>query len=398
MNRVASTQDQSSCIAPYVNKLINTQQFAGVAWCVEHQGTVVEQGCAGFSDVQRQAMLQSDAIYRLYSMTKPVVSVACLQLIEAGLLRLSDPISHWIPAIGKQKVLHSDGRLLPLERPITVEDLLTHRAGYSYDFLPDCAVAEQYRQAQLVADGTRTLAELVQVLADCPLAWQPGTRWYYSYCTDVLAHVIECVCNATIGSCLHSSLFEPLGMGDTSFQVSPVNQHRLVSMYGQRELGLVPVITGHDNDLVAMNVDQSYPVNNEHFGRGGIGLYSTIDDYRAFMGVLMHGLSPTGEAMLSKPMLDMLWQNRLSVSQMPIDIGGNAYPGYGWGLTGRVMQDTGQAQFLTVNGEGGWAGAASTHFWVDRQNVFSGLVMAQYLGSNIPLGADVQALSYRLLS
>jgi CubicO group peptidase (beta-lactamase class C family) len=169
-------------------------------------------------------------------------------------------------------------------------------------------------------------------------------------------------------------------------------------MYGQRSLSQVPEDALVVNQLKAMSVDDSYPCESgETFARGGIGLFSTIADYLQFMSVLQTGRSSAGEPILSDAMLEFMWLNRLNADQMPISIGQSVFPGYGWGLTGRIMCNPAQSMLLTSLGEGGWAGAASTYFWVDRKRAFSGVVMAQYLGSAIPLGPDIQALSYSAL-
>ncbi|MGQ7847814.1 serine hydrolase domain-containing protein [Granulosicoccus sp. 3-233] len=393
--------ERGRVLETHVRRLIEARQFSGVTWCVEHQGRVVAQGADGHRDAQALQAMSEDTLFRLYSMTKPIVSVYCLQLIESGLLQLDDPVSRYIPEFGQQQVLASDGRLQALQRAMTIEDLLTHRSGLSYDFLPGCKVAEGYRDAGFAADGGRSLQELCVALAEMPLAHQPGSCWYYSYSTDVLAGVLERVSDKPLGTCLQESLFAPLGMEETAFQVGAENRSRLAQMFGQRELGQVPVAGATDrapvNRLQPMDVEQSYPSDSETFTRGGIGLYSSMRDYRRFMGVLMHGKTPDGARLLSRPMLDLAWQNRLRDSQMPITIGDKAYPGYGWGLTGRLMVDTSAALRLSACGEGGWAGAASTWFWVDPAREFSGIVMTQYLGSEISLGPDMQGLAYAAL-
>lgn len=398
MNTDIFDTDRLAAIRQYAQAQIDNDQFAGIAWSLRQNDCRVDEGVCGHSDHNRTLGVQSDTIYRLYSMTKPVISVRCLQLIEAGKLRLDDPVSRWIPAFANQKVLTPEGKLVAISRPIIIEDLLTHRAGLSYDFLPDCVVANHYREAGLAADGHRALSELVSILASLPLASQPGRRWYYSYATDVLAYLIECVCDQALDEDLRQALFSPLQMGDTDFRVPENQQHRLADMFGQRELSDVALDVGIENQLLAMNVEKSYPASGvDTFLRGGIGLFSTIGDYQRFMSVLMHGRSLDGRMLLSRPMLDLLWQNRLTPKQMPINIGGKDYAGYGWGLTGRVMAESGTTLQLSAPGEGGWAGAASTHFWVDRQNAISGIVMTQFLGSNIPLGFDIQSLCYAAL-
>ncbi len=393
--------ERSTVLDTHARRLIDAQQFGGVSWCIEQHGRVVAEGSVGHRDRQGLQAMTADTLFRLYSMTKPVVSVYCLQLIEAGLLQLDDPVSRFIPEFADQLVLGGDGSLQPLQRALTIEDLLTHRSGLSYDFLPGCKVAERYREAGFAADGSRSLQDLCVALAGLPLAHQPGTHWYYSYSTDVLAGVLERVANKPLGACLQEALFEPLEMQETGFRVSEENRSRLAQMFGQRELGEPPSPgasgTLPSNTLRPMDVERSYPSDSDEFARGGIGLYSSVQDYRRFMGLLMHGKAASGRTMLSRPMLELARQNRLRDTQMPITIGDKAYPGYGWGLTGRVMADTSAALRLSCRGEGGWAGAASTYFWVDPANRFSGIVMAQYLGSEVSLGPDMQALAYAAL-
>lgn len=382
----------------YADQQIAHSNFAGIAWCVEHKGLVVDEGVRGYSDYALERSLQKDAVYRLYSMTKPIVAVRCLQLLEAGRLRLDDPVSRWIPEFSSMSVLTESGALVPALRLITIEDLLMHRAGLSYDFHAGCPVAKLYREACLAADGTRSLKDLVSLLAGFPLAVQPGKRWLYSYSTDVLACVLECIAEQSIGDCLRAGLFSPLGMDETGFEVESSQQHRVVDMFGQRALGQVAVACVSTNDLKPMDVSESYPVSSAgKFARGGIGLFSTLADYRRFLPVLMHGNSPDGEPLLSAMTLNMLWQNRLNTAQMPIAIGDKVFAGYGWGLTGRVMSDLASTSTVSAASEGGWAGAASTYFWVDRTNAVSGIVMAQYLGSAVALGPSMQSLAYGAL-
>lgn len=398
VNSLYFHKDRLQALHHYADRQIAEQNFAGMAWCVEHRGAIVDEGLLGCSDHALERPLQSDALYRLYSMTKPIVSVRCLQLLEVGKLQLDDPISRWIPEFATMSVLTQAGTLEPAHRQITIEDLLMHRSGLSYDFIAACPVAKLYREARLAEDGARSLQELVRLLAGFPLALQPGQRWYYSYATDVLAYVLECVTGQSISECLREGLFEPLGMTETGFDVDSREHHRVADMFGQRQLGQVEVEICTTNELRAMDVAEGYPMSSEgKFARGGIGLFSTLSDYRRFLPVLMHGNSPDGEPLLSAVTLDMLWQNRLTSAQMPIAIGDKAYAGYGWGLTGRIMADTASSNTLSTAGEGGWAGAASTYFWVDRVNDVTGIVMAQYLGSAIAVGPALQNIAYGAL-
>ena len=375
---------------------VGAGRFAGVAWRVARDGAVVDAGLEGHADIERTRPLAADDVYRIYSMTKPVVSVAALQLVEEGRLSLADPVSRWLPGFARARVLRPDGTLERAARAPRVEDLLTHRGGFSYDFIPGCPVGTLCREAELVADGGRTLGELVDVLATLPLAHEPGARWHYGYATDVLGRIVELVDGRPLGEALHERLFAPLGMTDTAFGVPEAERHRLLPMHGARGLDEVAVdVDESAQRLAPLDVDRGYPADAAgRFARGGIGLFSTLDDYARLLDVLMDGGAAGGPRLLSGPMLELAWTNRLPRGQRPIRVGAKAFPGYGWGLTGRVMVDPGEALHLTSPGEGGWAGAASTWFWVDRARRFSGLVLAQYLGSAAPLGQRVQAAAY----
>lgn len=376
-------------------RYVDEKSFAGIAWRLQHGDTIIEDGVVGFADYRKERPLTANALYRLYSMTKPVVSVAILQLVERGLLRLDDPLARFVPGFANIPVLDRDGTTQASHRAIIIEDLLTHRAGFSYDFLPDCPIAEMYREARLAEDGSRSLESFVRTLTEMPLAQQPGSGWYYSVSIDVLACVLQRVLDRPLIECLRSLLFDPLGMDETRFGIADDQQGRLVDMYGLRQLGEVPPGEDPEQRLVPMDVEHSYPSDRpDTFARGGIGLFSTLAEYARFLPVLMNGRGGEGQPLLSESMVDLLWQNRLPDCQRPIAIGGREMSGYGWGLTGRIMVDTGQALQLTSKGEGGWAGAASTHFWIDRQQQRHGIVMAQFLGSSIPLGPDLQTAAY----
>ena len=210
-------------LADLAARLVANADFAGIAWRVTQRRRWVDEGASGHADHARARALGADAVYRLYSMTKPVVSVAVLRLVEAGRLRLDEPVGRWLPGFRASRVLGDDGREVDARRPVTVEDLLTHRAGLSYDFLPGCPVAALYREARLVEDGSRSLSALVERLGELPLALQPGSGFRYSFATDVLAHLLEIVHDAPLREVLTRELLVPLGMHETDFGVAPAD-------------------------------------------------------------------------------------------------------------------------------------------------------------------------------
>jgi len=349
------------------------------------------QGEAGWLDKPNGTALPENALYRIYSMTKPLVSVLALQLMEAGLVRLSDPVAMYLPGFKAAQVLQADGSQQAAKNAMLIEHLLTHRAGLSYDFLPSCDVARLYQSAQLMERGDRTLAQFVDVVADMPLAFEPGTQWRYSVATDVLARVLEVATATPLPTLLHDYILTPCNMQDTAFHVPPNEQPRVATLYGSRVLGQVPALLELPQALTPLNAGDSHPLHApDTFARGGHGLYSTTSDYQKFLTVLMHGTTPSGEQLLSPVMVDMMWRDRIPASQQPLFIGENPLPGYGWNLTGRVMIDLGAALSLTLPNEGGWGGAASTYFFVHRETGLNGVVMTQYLGSAIPVGDDLR--------
>ncbi len=389
-----SRMDRMSAVA---QGYINRKQYASIEWLVQRRGETLTRGQAGVADITSGAALPKQPIYRLYSMTKPVVSVLALILIEQGKLRLYDALVQFNRAFAGMRVLHPDGRLEPANRFITVEDLITHRAGFTYPFIHGCHISPYYRQARILEDGIIDLDEMMARLAKLPLAFQPGTRFRYSVCTDVLAHVVEKAAGMTIDRFAQQELFDQLGMVDTGYKVKPANLDRLLPMYGTGDLLAVPALDLQPHTLETSDANDFYPPNVDGHRRGGHGLFSTMDDYAAFARMLISGKTADGRTILSRPMLSMMRANRIPADQLPLTIGLQPLPGYGWGLGVRVMLDTGRALQLTNVGELGWAGAASTFFWVDPAEEMIGLVMSQFLGSALPLADDMRTAAYQML-
>ncbi len=385
-------------VAGFAQSMIDDKLFPNVAWRVALGDSVISEGGVGFQDTALTQPLRDDAIYRIYSMTKPLVAIAALQLIEENQLSLYQPVARYIPGFANNTILDNSGNQHPSKQPLLIEHLLTHRSGLAYDFLPDCPVAAMYREAQMAGDVGRSLGDLAHALSELPLSSEPGSAWQYSFSTDVLAHVLQCVAGKSLYELLKERLFDPLNMSEATFFVKPDQQHRLLPLYGVRDLGQEAIFTTEPNRLELMDVERGYPSNSPTFERGGHGLFSTLADYYRFLQVMIDGTSESGEVLLSVPMVNMMWRNRIPLSQMPLTIGDNPMPGYGWNLFGRVMMDTGYALNLSSDGEGGWSGAASTYFWVDRTMNFRGIVMSQYQGSTLPLGTEMQAMAYQALS
>ena len=377
---------------------VDRKQFSGIEWRVEAKGSALTAGQVGSPGANVSGPIPEDAIYRIYSMTKPIVSVMALILIEQGKLRLYDMLAQYNPAFRNMRVLLPSGELAPVQRPILVEDLLTHRAGFTYEFIAGCHIAPGYDAMDIAADGQCSLDEMMAKLAAQPLAFQPGTQFRYSVCTDVLAHVCEKASGRTMQSLLQEHILQPLNMVDTDYYVPEEKQSRLMPMFGISDVAemsfLNPPLV---QELIVSDVEEMYPSSNPAYSRGGHGLFSTTDDYFKFGKMLLDGKSPSGDTVISRKMLEMMLFNRIPPEQLPLRIGMNALQGYGWGLGVRIMLDPGQARSLTGKGEFGWAGAASTYFWVDPNEEMVGVIMTQYLGSILPLADDMRAAAYQML-
>ena len=376
---------------------IAAEKFSGIEWLVEKNGKHLYAGQSGFADFEQKTPIPENAIYRIYSMTKPIISVLTLQLIEQGLMGLQDPIVNYDDRFTSMTVLHPTGEIEPANTLITIEHLLTHRAGFSYEFIMGCHISAYYRDADIMRDAKRDLEALMDALCALPLAFHPGSAWRYSVATDVLAHVIQRATGKSIQSLLDELIFSPLNMRETRFWLKPEDLPRLMPMYGTGQLHCIPPISPYKHILKKMNVSAQHPTLSKNFCRGGYGLFSTTSDYACFVRMLLNGKTPSGEQFLSRQTMEMMMPNRVPASELPLRISYWPISGYGWNLIGRIMMDPKEAIAATTLGEFGWAGAASTFFWIDPKEQLTGLIMTQFIGSCAPLTEDFRNAVYEAL-
>ncbi|MBN44722.1 MAG: hypothetical protein CML94_04385 [Rhodobiaceae bacterium] len=388
--------NRKNVIQDIADSYVNRSLFSGIEWVAEKSGKIVLSGKSGYQNFEQKKPIPKNAIYRIYSMTKPITSVMALILIERGKLRLYDPVASFIPSFEKLKVMNPDGSIEDLNRPIIVEDLLTHRSGLTYDFLIGCHIAHLYKKKNISDDGRKSLEENCALLSELPLAYQPGTRFNYSVSMDVLARIIEIVNEKDFGDTLKEEIFNPLEMKDTGFGVDEKNLNRLMSTYGASNFKEIMNVGAHS--LKETNVSEHNPHDKgQTFRRGGTGLFSTSSDFLAFARMLLSGKSQSGKILLSKNMIDFMKVNRLPDYQLPIKMGPLSLPGYGWNLLGRTVLDRGQIMSQTGKNEFGWAGAACTYFWVDPDQDLIGINMTQYLGSMWPINDDLRVAMYQAI-
>jgi CubicO group peptidase (beta-lactamase class C family) len=347
--------EKLAAIATTMQKHIDDGTLVGGAGLVARGDKIIYAETWGQRDREQQLPIADDTIYRIYSMSKAITSVAAMLLVERGKLGLDDPISKHLPQLAEMTVLvKNDGQELvevPADREITVRDLLRHTSGFTYGFFGNSEVDKRYRRAGVLMTD-RTLKDTISKLSKIPLKNQPGTQWHYSVSTDVLGRVVEVASGQSFDQFLHDEIFEPLGMQDTFFNVPKEKQPRLAQMYVPDENGgLKPAGAGQSYRFVT-------PSNR--FYSGGGGLCSTVRDYLAFCQMLL-GEGKSGDVRLLKPeTVRSMHTNQLG------DAAGRS-AGFQFGLG------------FSIDGQGhySWGGAAGTRFWIDPKNKLITIYMTQ---------------------
>jgi CubicO group peptidase (beta-lactamase class C family) len=369
------SQERMARIAPVMKEQIANKVFPGAVTLIARRGQVVHFEAHGFLDAEKTKPMTKDAIFRLASMTKPIVSVAAMMLIEQGVMKLNDPIVTWLPELKDLKVetqkTDKDGKVttedVPLNRPIWVQDLLRHTAGFVYArSTKSPRIAAMYENANIEArEAVITGDAMLKALGTIPLAHQPGTFWEYSIAVDVLGLLVERVAKQPLDQHLKEMLFDPLGMRDTAFWVPQEKVSRLAEAL--------------DSDPQKEEMLKAYrvlenPAGKSYF-KGGAGLVGTAEDYLRFAQMVLNGGELDGRRYLSKKMVEfMLSDHTLGMGGTTIATTG---PGYGFGLGWGVRLYDGFAWVPGSKGDAMWAGAWGTSFWIDPTENLVGILMAQ---------------------
>ena len=395
-------------IRPVMQGYVDQKKIAGLSTMIARKGKVVHFEQVGQLDKESNKPMTEDAVFRIYSMTKPIICVALMTLYEQGRFQLTDTVAKFIPAFNDLKVLECDekgeAKEVDLARPPTIRSLLTHTSGLSYDFLEDFPVAELYRQAGILNNAERTLEELVHELSLLPLAFQPDSNWHYSLGIDVAARLIEIISGQALEQFLKENIFDPLGMVDTGFSVDPEEQHRIAVMYGLHDLcspkmtmsKLFDAWSSGFNERI--DVSATYPASKSvPFARGGHGLFSTSWDYLRFSQMLLNEGELAGVRILARKTVNLMHTNYLQDDLLPYVIADPPAYGYGFGLGSRVLMNVAESEKPGSVGEFGWAGAAKTYYWVDPQEEIIGILMSQSMMQFEKPEADLQVLTYQAL-
>ena len=349
-----------SRIGDWLRSEVAAKKIPGAVVMLLRRGKVAHVESVGQRRPDMPGAMQHDDIFRIYSMTKPIVSVAAMMLVEEGRLLLEAPVATYVPAfagvkVGVEKTDAAGGKTLELVapvRPMTVQDLLRHTAGLTYGFFGAGLVRKMYVDNQVGTRGELSNADFADLIARMPLAFQPGSTWHYSHATDVLGRVVEVVSGQTLGAHLKQRLTDPLGMPDTSFYVPEVaRQARIAEPFA-------------DDRTIGVNAFISNPREVQRMESGGGGMVSTAPDYARFLLMLRNGGQLDGRRYLSPRTVDYMTSNHLGpqVQRTPAYLPG---AGYGFGLGFAVRNQTGGAGSIGAAGEYNWGGAGGTAMWVD---------------------------------
>jgi len=352
---------------------VKSGRLPGAVLLVSRNGKLVHSDVIGVQDPKSGARMRRDSIFRIYSMTKPFVSVAVMMLVEEGRLQISEPVSKYIPELKDLKVgvekSDSNGghlELVPAAREITVQDLLRHTSGLTYGVFGKSLVKEEYKK--LNVDGwDQTNAEVMKKLAAAPLQFQPGTMWEYSRSVDVLGHLLERISGQPLDRYLQEKLFKPLGMKDSGFWVAPAKQSRIAEAFATDPDSKTPVSL--------IDIRQAPKLLS-----GGGGAVSTAGDYMRFTQMLLNGGELDGVRILSRKTVAYMLSDHLGAVRATSLQRGAAYlpgPGYGFGLGFAVRTETGEATTPGTVGDANWGGLGGTYFWVDPKENLSVVWMAQ---------------------
>ncbi|GGI78945.1 serine hydrolase [Polymorphobacter multimanifer] len=386
--------------AHLAEKYVTPGRLAGTLALIARHGEVEHLGVQGHADLERGKPMAEDTIFRIYSMTKPITSVALMMLVEEGRIALDEPVHKYIPEWKNLGVYvagtHKVGfQTRPCTRPMQVVDLLRHTAGLTYGFQLRSNVDAAYRAHKIgEIEKAGSLADMIAGLARLPLEFSPGEAWNYSVATDVVGWLVQVVSGQPFEAFLAERLFTPLGMVDTGFHVREGQAHRFASCYQPTRTGGIEL----QDDAATSSF-----LSPAEFISGGGGLVSTAQDYLQFARMILHGGSLGGHRYLSRKTIDLMIANHLpggvdlpALSRSLFSEA--AYEGVGFGLGFAVSTSASRTLMPGSDGDHFWGGAASTFFWIDPEEDLIGIFMTQLIpSSTYPVRREVRTLTYAAL-
>ena len=379
-------------------RYVDTGLIPGAQLKIHRGGQTVHEFVCGRADLRHDQALADNAIFRIYSMTKPITSVAFMMLVEEGLVALDDPVAKFIPAWKDLRVFQSGqiGSFVTqaVNRPMQVIDLLRHTSGLTYGFQNRTNVDASYRKHAMGELGSSlSLDDMISLLGTLPLEFSPGSAWNYSVSTDVLGYLVGVISGMAFETFLQTRIFDPLGMSETGFQVADGQGGRLPACYYVTPGGLIL----QDDPATSPYLKAPGLIS------GGGGLVSTAADYMKFCDMLVARGLGNGHQLIAPKTLDLMTANHLPDGKDLIDLSvspfsESAYPGVGFGLGFAVVNDPARAMLPGSVGEFYWGGAASTAFWIDPVEDLSVVFMTQVIPSSAyPIRRQLRTLVYSAL-
>lgn len=400
---VGLNSERLAKIPAFMQSYLDSGKLAGVSTLVSRRGEIAHFECIGVKDKDTKAPLTHDTIFRIYSMTKPITSLALMMLYEEGKFQLNHPVSSYIPEFKKLKVwaggTAENFDTKPCERAMTIRDLLTHTSGLTYGFMMAHPVDAMYRAAGIDGANTvgMTLKEFTEKLAEIPLLFSPGEQWSYSVATDVCGRLVEILSGMSLDEFYATRIFKPLGMVDTGFHVPAEKLSRFASNYFKNP------VTRKEGLMDKGDATSTY-AKAPSFLSGGGGLVSTMTDYWRFCQMLLNGGEFDGHRFVSRKTIDFMRMNHLPGDKTMKEMSSSAFSelaaeGTGFGLGFSVTLDPAEAQSIGSHGNFSWGGAASTYFWIDPEEDMVAILMTQlYPSSTYPLRPQLQQLVYAAVS
>lgn len=366
-----------------MNAYVDEGRTAGILTMVARRGQTVHFETHGMRDKENGLKMEHDTIFRIYSMTKPITSVAVMMLFEEGHFQLNDPVHRYIPAFKDIQVYDetadNGSNTVQSARPVTIRDLLTHTSGLTYGVFGNSPVDIMYREAGILRPD-QDLESMVDALGKIPLIHQPGTKWNYSVSTDVLGYLVEVVSGQPFGDFLEDRIFGPLGMKDTGFEVPKNDLNRFANNYRYTPEGELVLQDGAEDSRFAGPIT---------FYSGGGGLVSTAQDYFRFAQMLLNGGELDGKRLLGLKTVELMAMNHLE---------GEWAPGRGFGLGVSVVTDVAKTQQLGTEGTYGWSGLAKTYFFIDPEEELIAMVWTQlFIDGAFPLADEFATGVYQAI-
>jgi CubicO group peptidase (beta-lactamase class C family) len=356
-----------------VQALIDDEKIAGASIIVARKGKIAMFEIFGMMDQKAKKAMRPDTIFRIYSMTKPITSVAVMMLYEQGKLKPDDPISKYIPEFNGLKVYSESGSHEDQVNQMSVRDLLRHTSGLTYGYFGNTAVDKMYMSRSVLKQKS-SLQEMINKLSEIPLLHQPRTKWHYSVSTDVLGYLVQKVSAQPLNEFLRQNIFEPLDMKDTAFYVPKEKVNRFAACYGPKQNGGIRII---DDPAKSQYLTQPLLLS------GGGGLVSTARDYLRFSQMLLNKGQLDGKRLLRSETVEMMTSN-----QLPDSVKRGENEGFGLGFSVRLKD----GRF--PQGEYGWGGAASTHFWISPKDELIVIALSQYMPFSSQLQNAVKSIIY----